>query len=86
MGYTCNAYTIDVATACASNWRIHKLDIRSLIADSRMSQPLVNSLNSAFQLDSVLLILGMIGLTYSIVKRDLFILLWVLPSSYFYME
>ena len=42
-------------------------------------RPLINTLNTFFQVDPVLFILGLGGLVYSAIKRDYFVLLWAIP-------
>jgi hypothetical protein len=46
-------------------------------------RPLINTINTFFQVDPVLFILGMGGLVYSAIKRDYFILLWAIPIFVF---
>ena len=42
-----------------------------------------NSINSFFQIDPVLLILGIAGLVFAAIKRDFMLLLWVIPFLIF---
>jgi hypothetical protein len=42
-------------------------------------RPLINTINTFFQIDPVLFVLGIGGLIYSAVKRDYFLLLWTIP-------
>jgi hypothetical protein len=49
----------------------------------RSSRPLTGTLNTFFQLDPVLFVLSMAGLIYAAVKRDFFLLLWVIPFLIF---
>jgi Alg9-like mannosyltransferase family len=46
-------------------------------------RPLINTLNTFFQVDPVLFILGLGGLVYSAIKRDYFVLLWAIPIIVF---
>lgn len=46
-------------------------------------QTLFYSLNYNFQIDPVLLLLGVAGLVYASIKRDLFLLLWTIPFLIF---
>ena len=46
--------------------------------------PLLNSINSFFQIDPVLLILGVSGLAFSAIRRDYFPLLWAIPVFIFF--
>jgi hypothetical protein len=46
-------------------------------------RPLINTLNTFFQVDPVLFILGLGGLVYSAIKRDYFVLLWAIPIIIF---
>jgi hypothetical protein len=46
-------------------------------------RPLINTLNTFFQIDPVLFILGMGGLVYSAIKKDYFLLLWTIPIFVF---
>jgi hypothetical protein len=50
---------------------------------NRESRPLINALNTFFQIDPILFSLGMIGLLYSIIKRDYFLITWVLSLLIF---
>jgi hypothetical protein len=45
----------------------------------RISQPLVASINAFFKNDPILLLLGIAGLIFAAIKRDYFLLLWVIP-------
>src|SRR4030095_811524 len=49
----------------------------------REGVPLSNTLSVLFQIDPVLLILAAVGLVLAIIKKDLFILLWVVPNFIF---
>jgi 4-amino-4-deoxy-L-arabinose transferase-like glycosyltransferase len=49
----------------------------------RGKQTLFYSINIDFKIDSVLIILGMAGLIFAAVKRDFFLLLWVIPFLVF---
>ncbi|HEX5976912.1 MAG TPA: hypothetical protein VFY68_06525, partial [Nitrososphaeraceae archaeon] len=46
-------------------------------------RPLINTLNTFFQVDPVLFILGLGGLVYSAIKKDYFVLLWAIPIIIF---
>lgn len=46
-------------------------------------RPLINTINTFFQIDPVLFILGMGGLVYAVIKRDYFLLLWTIPIFVF---
>lgn len=46
-------------------------------------RPMINTINTFFQIDPVLFILGMGGLIYSAIKKDYFILLWAIPIFVF---
>jgi hypothetical protein len=46
-------------------------------------RPLINTINTFFQIDPVLFILGIGGLVYSAVKKDYFLLLWTIPIFVF---
>jgi hypothetical protein len=46
-------------------------------------RPLINTINTFFQIDPVLFILGMGGLIYSAIKKDYFLLLWAIPIFVF---
>jgi hypothetical protein len=47
------------------------------------SKPLVNSLNEFFKIDPVLLLLGIVGLIFAVIKRDFLVLLWAIPFLIF---
>ncbi len=46
-------------------------------------RPLINTINTFFQVDPVLFILGFGGLVYSAIKKDYFVLLWAIPIFVF---
>ena len=46
-------------------------------------RPLINTINTFFQIDPVLFILGMGGLIYAVIKKDYFLLLWTIPIFVF---
>ena len=46
-------------------------------------RPLINTINTFFEIDPVLFILGLGGLVYAAVKRDYFVLLWSIPILIF---
>jgi hypothetical protein len=46
-------------------------------------RPLINTINTFFQIDPVLFILGIGGLIYSAIKKDYFLLLWTIPIFVF---
>jgi hypothetical protein len=49
----------------------------------RPSRPLIEILNTFFQIDPILFVLSMAGLIYAAIKRDFFLLLWVVPFLIF---
>lgn len=49
----------------------------------RISQPLVNSVSAFFKTDPILFLLGIAGLGYAALKRDYFVLLWIIPFLIF---
>jgi hypothetical protein len=49
----------------------------------RPSSPLSGTIKTFFQDDPILLVLGMAGLIFAAVKRDFFLLLWVIPFLIF---
>jgi len=49
----------------------------------RPSSPLSGTIKTFFQNDPILLVLGMAGLIFAAVKRDFFLLLWVIPFLIF---
>ena len=49
----------------------------------RISQPLVDSMNAFFKNDPILLLLGVAGLVFAAIKRDYFLLLWIIPFLIF---
>lgn len=49
----------------------------------RQDKPLLHSLTSFFQIDPVLVILGITGFIYAEIKRDFLILLWAVPFLIF---
>lgn len=51
--------------------------------DSAVSSILANSLKYFFQIDPVIVILGIAGIIFSEIKRDAFILLWAIPIIVF---
>lgn len=46
-------------------------------------RPLINTMNTFFQIDPVLFVLGMGGLVYAVIRRDYFVLLWAIPVFIF---
>jgi hypothetical protein len=46
-------------------------------------RPLINTINTFFQIDPVLFVLGMGGLVYAAIRRDYFVLLWAIPVFIF---
>ena len=52
-------------------------------ATERQDKPLVNSIMTFFEIDPVLLIIGFAGIVYTALKKDLFILLSVIPYLVF---
>ena len=46
-------------------------------------RPLINTINTFFQIDPVLFILGIGGLIYSAIRKDYFLLLWTIPIFVF---
>src|SRR5215208_6017561 len=49
----------------------------------RPSRPLIATINTFFKMDPVLSVLSMAGLIFAAVKRDFFLLLWVIPFLIF---
>lgn len=49
----------------------------------RPSRPLIGTINTFFEMDPVLFVLSMAGLIFAAVKRDFFLLLWVIPFLIF---
>jgi hypothetical protein len=49
----------------------------------RPSRPLFGTINSFFEMDPVLFVLSMAGLIFAAIKRDFFLLLWVIPFLIF---
>lgn len=49
----------------------------------RESRPLINPLNTLFQVDPLLFIVGFGGIIYSIFKRDYFMMAWIFPILIF---
>ncbi|MGA9151814.1 MAG: glycosyltransferase family 39 protein, partial [Candidatus Nitrosopolaris sp.] len=49
----------------------------------RISQPLLDPVNGFFKDDPILLLLGIAGLVFAAIKRDYFLLLWVIPFLIF---
>src|SRR5206468_4037076 len=49
----------------------------------RISQPLVDSINAFFKDDPILLLLAAAGMAFAAIKRDYFLLLWVIPFLIF---
>jgi hypothetical protein len=49
----------------------------------RISQPLLDSVNGFFKDDPILLLLGIAGLVFAAIKRDYFLMLWVIPFLMF---
>ena len=72
-------------------WPIHALVVGDwkdwvsgvLYQTHRESRPLINTLNTFFQADPILFVIGFGGLIYSVFKRDYFILLWIFPILIF---
>ena len=46
-------------------------------------KPLAISLNNFFEMDPVIMIIGIMGLLYSVFKKDLFVFLWIIPFLIF---
>jgi Dolichyl-phosphate-mannose-protein mannosyltransferase len=49
----------------------------------RPSRPLIGTMKTFFEMDPVLFVLSIAGLIYAAVKRDFFLLLWVIPFLIF---
>src|ERR687889_49317 len=49
----------------------------------RPSRPLISTIKTFFEMDPVLYVLSMAGLIFAAVKRDFFLLLWVIPFLIF---
>jgi hypothetical protein len=52
-------------------------------ATERVSRPLIGTISGFFEMDPVLFVLSMAGLVFAAVKRDFFLLLWVIPFLVF---
>jgi hypothetical protein len=52
-------------------------------ATGRPDSPLSGTIKTFFQNDPILLVLGIAGLIYAAIKRDFFLLLWVIPFLIF---
>lgn len=46
-------------------------------------RPLINTINTFFEIDPVLFVLGMGGLVYAAIKKDYFVLMWAIPVFVF---
>jgi hypothetical protein len=46
-------------------------------------RPLINTINTFFQIDPVLFVLGIGGIIYSAIRKDYFVLLWSIPVFLF---
>jgi hypothetical protein len=57
---------------------------RETTSDSPVGTTLLNSLKYLFQIEPVLLILGISGIIFAEIKRDFMILLWVVPFLIFF--
>jgi hypothetical protein len=72
-------------------WPMHALTLGDwnewvngvLYQTQRESRPLLNSLNTLFQVDPLLFVVGFGGTIYSIFKRDYFMLMWIIPILIF---
>ena len=64
-------------------WNAHRPDIH---ADSELHGVPINSLKYIFKIDPVLFALGIVGVIYSQIKRDYFILLWTIPFLAFFIS
>ncbi len=72
-------------------WPIHALTVGDwkdwvsgvLYQTHRESRPLINTLNTFFQVDPILFIIGFGGVIYSVFKRDYFIMIWIFPILIF---
>ncbi|MDP9197126.1 MAG: glycosyltransferase family 39 protein [Thermoproteota archaeon] len=72
-------------------WPIHAAaigDLNSwvngiLYQTGRESRPLINALNTLFQVDPIFFIIGIGGVIYSVFKRDYFLIIWTLPIFIF---
>jgi 4-amino-4-deoxy-L-arabinose transferase-like glycosyltransferase len=56
---------------------------RQTTSDSPIATTLLNSLKYLFQIEPVLLILGIAGIIFAEIKRDFMLLLWVIPFLIF---
>jgi hypothetical protein len=50
---------------------------------SRVPRSLLDSLKSVFEIDPILVTLGILGVVWTTIRRDYFLLLWVMPYSFF---
>ncbi len=71
-------------------WPLHATligDMKDWISGVRYQiardRPLINTINTFFEIDPVLFVLGMGGLVYAAIKKDYFILLWAIPGFIF---
>jgi hypothetical protein len=72
-------------------WPMHALTLGDwnewvsgvLYQTQRESRPLLNSLNTLFQVDPLLFVVGFGGTIYSIFKRDYFMMAWIFPILIF---
>lgn len=53
-------------------------------AGERDDKPLLDSLKTFFEIDPVLLLLGVAGMVFAAIRRDYMILLWVIPYLVFF--
>ena len=56
---------------------------RSVNVNSTSQHTLISELTTLFRMDPVLIVLSAIGIIYAGIKRDLFVLLWVIPFVVF---
>ncbi len=54
-----------------------------LYQTDRESRPLINPLNTLFQVDPILFVIGIGGIIYSVFKRDYFLIIWTFPIFIF---
>ena len=54
-----------------------------LYQTDRESRPLINALNTLFQVDPIFFVIGIGGIIYSVFKRDYFLMIWTFPIFIF---
>src|SRR5215213_1740700 len=79
MVYPCYFNTTNLACSCFDQWKHGVL----WQTTERPSRPLISTIKTFFEMDPVLSVLSMAGLIFAAVKRDFFLLLWVIPFLMF---